>query len=327
MKKLFVLSCVMLGITSVHAQVLTTTVQDTVATTVQSTPQYPTSSYFSEKGNSGSSSFLPNKLGASLGVGTTGVTFDLSTQFSDYIGLRAGVDWVPNVKVNADLDLSKVSGLSNTNPAYSRFIAENGGLPNKLTVQGKLNMTTFHFLIDVYPFAEFNSLHLTVGGYFGAKKIVKVYNKEEGALKAVSTFNTSVTGVNPNTHEGTFTYTDNNGTTYSPVPGVKQIGVELGDYFLRPTKEGNLDASIQVSGFRPYVGIGIGRAVPRNRIGVQCDLGCQFWGTPSVYVSGEEGEEKLTKENTNGEGGDALKILSKITVYPTLTIRLTGRIF
>lgn len=322
MKKLFVLSCVMLGITSVHAQVLTTTVQDTVATTVQSTPQYPTSSYFSEKGNSGSSSFLPNKLGASLGVGTTGVTFDLSTQFSDYIGLRAGVDWLPNVKVDADLDLSKVSGLNNTNPAYSKFIAENGGLPNKLTVQGKLNMTTFHFLIDVYPFAEFNSLHLTVGGYFGAKKIVKVYNKEEGALKAVSKFNTSVTGVNPNTHEGTFTYKN-----YPSVPGVKQIGVELGDYFLRPTDEGNLDASIQVSGFRPYVGIGIGRAVPRNRIGVQCDLGCQFWGTPSVYVSGEEGEKKLTKENTNGEGGDALKILSKITVYPTLTIRLTGRIF
>ena len=312
----------MLGITSVHAQVLTTTVQDTVATTVQSTPQYPTSSYFSEKGNSGSSSFLPNKLGASLGVGTTGVTFDLSTQFSDYIGLRAGVDWLPNVKVDADLDLSKVSGLNNTDLAYSQFIAENGGLPNKLTVQGKLNMTTFHFLIDVYPFAEFNSLHLTVGGYFGSKKIVKVYNKEEGALKAVSKFNSSVTGVNPNTHEGTFTYKN-----YQSVPGVKQIGVELGDYFLRPTDEGNLDASIQVSGFRPYVGIGIGRAVPRNRIGVQCDLGCQFWGTPSVYVSGAEGEEKLTKENTNGEGGDALKILSKITVYPTLTIRLTGRIF
>ncbi len=324
MKKLFVLSCVMLGITSVHAQVLTTTVQDTVATTVQSTPQYPTFSYFSEKGNSGSSSFLPNKLGASLGVGTTGVTFDLSTQFSDYIGLRAGVDWVPNVKVNADLDLSKVSGLSNTDPAYSQFLADNGvaSLPNNLKVQGKLNMTTFHFLIDVYPFAEFNSLHLTVGGYFGSKKIVKVYNKDEGALKAVSNFNSSLTGVDRETHVGTFIYGSN-----TPISGVKQIGVELGDYFLEPTTDGNLNASIQVAGFRPYVGIGIGRAVPRNRIGVQCDLGCQFWGTPDVYVNGKNGEEKLTKENTNGEGGDALKILSKITVYPTLTIRLTGRIF
>ena len=313
----------MLGFASVQAQVLTT-VRDTVVTTVQNTAsQYPTSSYFSEKENSGSGSFLPNKLGVSLGVGTTGVTFDLSTQFSDYIGLRAGVDWLPNVKVDADLDLSKVSGLSSTDAGYNQFLADNGGvLPNKLKVQGKLNMTTFHFLIDVYPFAEFNSLHLTVGGYFGSKKIVKVYNKEEGALKAVSNFNSILTGVDPETHVGTFMYGSN-----TPVSGVKQIGVELGDYFLEPNTDGNLDASIQVAGFRPYVGIGIGRAVPRNRIGVQCDLGCQFWGTPSVYVNGKNGEEKLTKENTNGEGGDVLKILSKVTVYPTLTVRLTGRIF
>ena len=314
MKKLIVCACMILGFISVKAQVLTA-VQDTVS---ENTNSMVTKALGLQ--------FVPNKLGIGVGIGTAGVTIDLSTHFSDYIGLRAGVNWVPEVKVNTDLDLSSVSGLANSDAGYSKFINEYGAIPDKMKVQGKLSMTTFHVLFDVYPFAQLNSFHVTVGGYFGAKKTVEVYNKEDGALKAVSKFNSSLTGVDPNTHEGTFTYTDNNGTTYSPVTGVKQIGVELGDYFLRPTDDGNLNSSIQVSGFRPYVGIGIGRAVPRNRIGIQCDLGCQFWGTPNVYVSGAEGEEKLTKENTDGKGGDALKIMSKITVYPTLTIRLTGRI-
>lgn len=313
MRKYFFFACLMLGMTTAQAQE-SNAEQDMVsaaATEIES---------FSFE------NFIPTTLGLGLGVGTSGVTVDLSTHLSDYIGLRAGVNWVPQVKIGTDLDLSEVSGLRDTDAGYARFITENGGIPKNLKVEGKLSMTTWHVLFDVYPFTQVSSFHVTLGAYFGAKKIIKVYNKEDGALKIVSRFNESLTGVNPDTHEGTFTYRDNSGITYPSVSGVKQIGVELGDYFLEPTTEGNLDASIQVEGFRPYVGLGFGRAVPKNRIGLQFDLGCQFWGTPGVYVNGKNGEEKLTKDNTKGEGGDALKILSKISVYPTMTLRLVGRI-
>lgn len=314
MRKYFFLACMMLGMTTAQAQ-------------ESSDGQDVVSAAASEIESFSFENFIPTTLGFGVGLGTSGVTVDLSTHLSDYIGLRAGVNWVPEVKIGTDLDLSEVSGFRDTDAGYTRFITENGNIPKNLKVEGKLSMTTWHVLFDVYPFTQTSSFHVTLGAYFGAKKIIKVYNKEDGALKIVSRFNESLTGVNPDTHEGTFTYRDNSGITYPSVSGVKQIGVELGDYFLEPTTEGNLDASIQVEGFRPYVGLGFGRAVPKNRIGLQFDLGCQFWGTPGVYVNGKNGEEKLTKDNTKGEGGDALKILSKISVYPTMTLRLVGRIF
>jgi hypothetical protein len=110
------------------------------------------------------------------------------------------------------------------------------------------------------------------------------------------------------------------------VTGVEKLGVEMGNYFLEPTPSGDLDASIQVKGFRPYLGLGFGRAVPKNRVGVQFDLGAQFWGTPNVYVNGANGEHKLSEGDTKGKDGGALKIISKIAVFPVLNLRIVGRI-
>ena len=76
----------------------------------------------------------------------------------------------------------------------------------------------------------------------------------------------------------------------------------------------------------PYVGIGLGRAVPKGRLGFQFDAGVQFWGTPKVYIDGANGKEQLTEEDTNGDDGGAIKTLSKITVYPCISFRLVGRI-
>ena len=119
------------------------------------------------------------------------------------------------------------------------------------------------------------------------------------------------------------------------VQGQEIIGAELGDYFIAPdpADNGNVKATIEVSSFRPYLGIGMGRAVPRNgRIGCQFDLGVQFWGTPKVYAptydkaTGKYLRQQLTDEHAGGDGGDIIKTISKIPVYPTLNLRLVGRI-
>ena len=52
------------------------------------------------------------------------------------------------------------------------------------------------------------------------------------------------------------------------------------------------------------------------------DLGVQFWGTPKVYCQDKE----LNKQDVDGDGGKAIKTLSKVTVYPVLNFRLCGRI-
>lgn len=96
---------------------------------------------------------------------------------------------------------------------------------------------------------------MTAGAYFGSSTIVKAYNRENGILKDLADYN-------------------------AMAPESEQIGYELGDYLLKPDAEGNINAKIETAAFKPYVGLGFGRAVPNKRIGFMFELGCMFWNSP-----------------------------------------------
>lgn len=281
--------------------------------------------------------WVPQQLGIGVGVGTTGIVIDASTTLNRWLGIRAGVDIMPKIKVSTDLDLG-TQGLNDDfqdmtrraeeiNAAAGYTIIDLSGLPNGLPncmgVEGKLSNTTFHFLVDVYPFKN-SSFHATTGFYIGGKEFISVYNKEDGFLKPITQWNEAV--LNPNTlPELAQQYVKN-----QPI-----IGAELGDYFITPdpAEGGNTKATIEVSSFRPYLGIGFGRAVPRRaRLACQFDMGVQFWGSPKVYAPTYDKEnntyqhQQLTDDHAGGDGGDVLKVISKISVYPTLNFRLVGRI-
>ena len=46
-----------------------------------------------------------------------------------------------------------------------------------------------------------------------------------------------------------------------------------------------------------------------------------------VYLNGIDGEKKLESSDLDGKDGGALKIMSKISVFPVLNLRIVGRIF
>lgn len=280
------------------------------------------------------------KIGAGLGVGTTGIVIDASATYGDYLGARFGVDIMPKIKVNTDINLgtkaasasmSQLTAKANDiNTAYKALHPGAGDvidmsnpifqnkLPEKMDVQGKLNNTTWHFLVDVYPFGASSSFHATVGAFFGPSEIVNVYNKEEGFLKPVTQWNEAVRNPDP--------------SYAASIAGQEMIGAKLGKYFITPDPKdnGNVEATLEVNGFRPYLGLGFGRAVPKGRIGCQFDLGVQFWGKPKVYAptydNGVYQREKLEEGSVEGDGGDAIKTISKFSVYPVLNFRLVGRI-
>ena len=283
-------------------------------------------------------------VGIGVGVGTTGIAIDAGITLNDYLGVRGGVDIMPKFKVNKDIDLKtedankKVSQLTNEiNQLNQKLEAAGmqkvdlsqypgGNLPNKLEVQGKLDNTLGHVLIDIHPFKT--SFHLTLGAYFGKDEIIDVYNKESGFLKPINAYNEAIINAN----------------SPSADPGVKQvvnqhnlkmIGGELGDYFVtpNPAENGDVRAYAKVKSFRPYVGLGFGRAVPKKRIGCQFDLGVQFWGKPEIYVptydkaAGTYQYEKIDGDKAGEDAGKVLKTISKVSVYPVLNFRLVGRIF
>ena len=137
------------------------------------------------------------------------------------------------------------------------------------------------------------------------------------------------------------------------VPFVKDTywgnsGLELGNtaniysqYSLVTDENGNIEIDMKVNAFKPYVGIGFGRAVTKHRVGVQFDLGVQFVGRPGMfgnvkYFDYDAGDfvtrtERLERGRiTNDEYediDDAIRIMEKFRVYPVLKIRVNGRIF
>ena len=200
-----------------------------------------------------------------------------------------------------------------------------------MEIQGKLKNTTGHVLIDLYPGGH--SFHFTVGAYFGPEEIIDVYNKEDGFMKPITAYNDAII------------YAQSQTPSNSVVPqnvrdvvdkyGLKMIGGELGDYFVtpNPADKGNVNAYAKVKSFRPYVGLGFGRAVPKGRIGCQFDLGVQFWGKPEIYVptynktTGTYQCEKIDGDKAGDDAGKVLKTVSKVSAYPVLNFRRVGRIF
>lgn len=245
-------------------------------------------------------------LGANLGIGSTGITIDVAATATDYLGVRAGIDIMPKFKYKTTIGIDGYNQRQNeynkVRTDYPQLGLPNVTFPSDVDVEGKLNNTTGHFLIDVYPGKDID-FHLTLGAYFGSKEVVDVYTTNDKQLLGVYTYNNSTERANA---------------------GFPKIGAQLGDFFLEPDANGHIDADIKVAGFRPYVGLGWGRAVPKNHtLGFSVDLGCQFWGKPKVYCQGTQ----LTADDVDGKDGGAMKVISKIAVYPTLTFRLTGKFF
>lgn len=241
---------------------------------------------------------------AALGVsaGTDGIGIELAAPLTYNFAVRAGYNFMPKFKYKENVDLG-------SNPA---FINPNG---QKVDLEGELNMGDFKILFDWYPFTT-SSFRLTAGAYIGKEKILTVKNTSA------------------------FVNSDYWGTA----------GIELGTtesvystYTILSDEQGNVKADLKVNSFKPYIGIGFGRAVPKNRLAVQFDLGVQIWGTPEVWTNIQYfdynqgkyvkeykrvGPNRITNPDKDYQDAkDAIETISKIGVYPVLTLRLNGRIF
>ena len=165
------------------------------------------------------------------------------------------------------------------------------GQPTKKTeVEGKLHLGAAKLLLDIFP-SRTVPFRFTTGFYLGTDEIINAEN-----TIPVTAFD-------------------------------KGEGLLIGDYIVEFDQDGIAKATIKVNKFRPYVGIGFGRSVPRKRIGVSGDLGVMFWGKPKLYEKQTGHDLEVTKNDLGSDSDKYFDIMSKITVYPAVTIRICGRIF
>lgn len=208
-------------------------------------------------------------------------------------GVQAATTLTPNFKLRAGIDY-----FSYTDKVSEEFDVEVEFRGYQTTAQAVLRDTKITFpnlkaFIDYYPIQ--NSIFSITGGfYFGNN-------------------NASTNGLIDGYQEFTDLFDE------KPI-------LRYEDIVITPNDDGSFDGKLEMGNtIKPYLGIGIGRTMPRNRVGFKFELGMVYQGkyslsSPNINESGDVWFDRLTEEL------DLPFSRSLLQWWPMLNISLTYRI-
>ena len=224
---------------------------------------------------------LENRIGIGVGAGTEGIGVDVSTCLSKYFGVRAGLNFMPDINIKTDVDIEP--NTENLPPLSDE--------ESTLNVKGSLKRTTFDLKFDCYPTG--GSFFVTAGFSVGGDKLVQVTGHSD--------------------------YIQNN------LNLAKNYGIQIGDYNIPFDENGDVNGGLKVNNFRPYLGLGFGRLIPKNRIGFRFEMGVQFHGKPKVYADGVDTDDLLNQLDDE-VSDDITNIMNDFKVWPVVKLSFRGRI-
>ena len=224
---------------------------------------------------------LGNRIGIGVGAGTEGIGVDVSTCLSKYFGVRAGLNFMPDINIKTDVDIEP--NTENLPPLSDE--------ESTLNVKGSLKRTTFDLKFDCYPTG--GSFFVTAGFSVGGDKLVQVTGHSD--------------------------YIQNN------LNLAKNYGIQIGDYNIPFDENGDVNGGLKVNNFRPYLGLGFGRLIPKNRIGFRFEMGVQFHGKPKVYADGVDTDDLLNQLDDE-VSDDITNIMNDFKVWPVVKLSFRGRI-
>ena len=239
-----------------------------------------------------------NHVGLNVGAGTEGISVGLAAPVTNFLEVEAGVNIMPSFKLSGDLDVDVNTGSLPQVPDVQ--------YPTSATIhaEGSFDRTTFNVKANLYPFGGGSKFFIAAGLSIGGEKIAEV----TGSCDELRDFSNK--------------YLKNNQTLEQQFR--KAISANLGGYNLELDENYNLQGDIRCKNVRPYLGLGFGRLVPKNRIGCRLELGCQFMGKLKVYQNGNEIDINKALEDAGED--DLSKFVNDLKVYPVLKFSLTGRI-
>lgn len=296
-----------------------------------------------------------NTIELAANIGTTGLGLEVASPMTEWTKLRAGFDWMPpfTIPMNFGLDSYVDGHITNKFDMISDMMYNLSGMTidKDIRMESKLTMTTFHLLVDVYPFKNNRHWHFTAGFYVGGNSFGKSINTmtEMPSLLALNMYNKfydSFTKIDDFTEY----FIDNPifGDIYldpeiamSLGPDLKdlqarlirvgELGVHVGDYkdgkpyMMHPDKDGTVSAKAKVNRFRPYVGFGYGGALSDDgKWQASFDAGVQFWGG-APKVTTHDGTVLNDLVNLRGKVDNYMNLMKAVPVYPTLDFRISYR--
>lgn len=114
-------------------------------------------------------------------------------------------------------------------------------------------------------------------------------------------------------------YAPDNAMTFN---GILADSLQFQDVLASPEEIGLISGTVQMGNkVAPYLGIGLGRAIPLKRVGISADIGTYYKGSPKVDLVATN----LLRNNVNNEEviEDALGF---VKWWPVLSLRLAVRI-
>lgn len=237
-----------------------------------------------------------NHVGINVGAGTEGISVGLAAPVTGFFELEAGVNVMPSFKLSGDLDVDvNTSSLPQV---------PNVQFPKEATIhaEGSFDRTTFNVKANLYPFGGGTKFFIAAGLSIGGEKIAEV----NGSCDQLREFSQSL-----------------------PSQELKDqfrqaVSANLAGYNLQFDENYNVQGDIRCKKVRPYLGLGFGRLVPKNRLGMRLELGCQFMDKLKVYQNDTEIDINKALEDAGDD--DLSKFVKDLKIYPVVKFSFTGRI-
>lgn len=237
-----------------------------------------------------------NHVGINVGAGTEGMSVGLAAPVTGFFELEAGVNVMPSFKLSGDLDVDvNTSSLPQV---------PNVQYPHEATIhaEGSFDRTTFNVKANLYPFGGGTKFFIAAGLSIGGEKIAEV----NGSCDQLREFSQSL-----------------------PSQELKDqfrqaVSANLAGYNLQFDENYNVQGDIRCKKVRPYLGLGFGRLVPKNRLGMRLELGCQFMDKLKVYQNDTEIDINKALEDAGDD--DLSKFVKDLKIYPVVKFSFTGRI-
>ena len=237
-----------------------------------------------------------NHVGINVGAGTEGISVGLAAPVTGFFELEAGVNVMPSFKLSGDLDVDvNTSSLPQV---------PNVQYPTGATIhaEGSFDRTTFNVKANLYPFGGGTKFFIAAGLSIGGEKIAEV----NGSCDDLRKFSQSL-----------------------PTQELKNqfrqaVSANLAGYNLQFDENYNVQGDIRCKKVRPYLGLGFGRLVPKNRLGMRLELGCQFMDKLKVYQNDTEIDIDKALEDAGED--DLSKFVKDLKIYPVVKFSFTGRI-
>ena len=295
-----------------------------------------------------SDKLLFNHLAIGIGIGTEGASLDLALPIGHYVQLRAGMSYLPSIKLTKHFDASQTGSTGTSNfDSITSILHDITGLQfdEQIDMKATTQLWNGKILVDVFPFKKKNWF-FSAGLYFGPKQVMHIENAAEdmGTLIALSTFNNiyniveeAVANDNPAQLFGGISLTPQ---MMDQIMSIGRLGIAVGTYKqtteshqagdiynMVPDENGMIKLDIRSNVVRPYVGFGYRTAISRDkRSFFSVDAGILCWGTLKMIT--HDGTNLIKEVDvTNPMLKQYTDVVNHMKVYPAINIRFTRQIF